>query len=153
MRAARALSPRSKFQADKGDPQSARSTTPRSPRWLRRRMQLRLLAQALQAAPIFLTDNVTINALVHLNDEHDGRTGMLAATNAGLYRTYDPTAGWEKVPYGEGLDIEPRTLCISTSEQNPNTVYVGTAKLGVLSRARRKGNRQEFGRDHSLHRA
>lgn len=77
---------------------------------------------------IALTDMV--NALVATHDERDGRTGMLAATNAGLYRTYDPTRGWEKLNYGAGYD--PRTTCISTSAQNPQTIWVGTATSGVL---------------------
>jgi photosystem II stability/assembly factor-like uncharacterized protein len=89
-------------------------------------------AQALQTAPVFLTDNVTVNALAHTFDEREGRPGMLAATNTGLYRTYDPLMGWERVAYGAGLEGEPRTLCIATSVHDPGTVYVGTAKAGVL---------------------
>ena len=89
-------------------------------------------AQALQAAPVFLVDNITINALVHTYDERGGRPGMLAATNTGLYRTYDPNAGWERLSYGESLDAEARTLTISTSPNNPQTIYVGTANSGVL---------------------
>jgi photosystem II stability/assembly factor-like uncharacterized protein len=85
-------------------------------------------AEAMQNAPVVLTE--TVNALVHTYDERDGRPGMLAATNAGLYRTYDPSQGWERLPYGAGFDA--RTLCISTVEQNPSTIYVGTATSGVL---------------------
>jgi peptidoglycan hydrolase-like protein with peptidoglycan-binding domain len=77
---------------------------------------------------VALTD--TVNALVATHDERDGRIGMLAATNAGLYRTYDPTRGWEKLNYGAGFD--PRTTCLSTSAQNPQTIWVGTATSGVL---------------------
>ncbi len=85
-------------------------------------------AEALQAAPVFLTD--TINALAYTHDEREGKRGLLAATNAGLYRSYDITKGWERVSYGQAFDT--RTLCISTSAQNVSTVYVGTSKSGVL---------------------
>jgi photosystem II stability/assembly factor-like uncharacterized protein len=88
-------------------------------------------AQALQNAPVYLTDNVTINALTHFYDEQ-GRAGILAATNTGLYKAFDPAAGWLKLAYGNGLDAEPRTLCVSTSAAEPQTIYVGTANSGVL---------------------
>jgi photosystem II stability/assembly factor-like uncharacterized protein len=85
-------------------------------------------AGAIQEAPIFLTE--TINLLVHTYDEKGGRPGMLAATNAGLFRTYDPEQGWEAVAYGSGYDM--RTLCVSTLASEPETIYVGTSKSGVL---------------------
>lgn len=77
---------------------------------------------------VALTD--AVNALAPTNDERDGRAGMLAATNAGLYRTYNPESGWEKLSYGAGFDS--RTTCLSTSAQNPQTIWVGTATSGVL---------------------
>jgi photosystem II stability/assembly factor-like uncharacterized protein len=86
------------------------------------------MADALQSAPRYLTD--TINALVYTGDERDGHKGMLAATNSGLFRNYDLTKGWERVPYGESFDV--RTLCISASAQEPETIFVGTSNSGVL---------------------
>ncbi|HEX8458262.1 MAG TPA: YCF48-related protein [Pyrinomonadaceae bacterium] len=83
--------------------------------------------QGIQTAPITLTE--TINALAYLQDA-DGSLKILAATNNGLYRTADPTKGWEKLPFGAGLDA--RTLSVSTSAQNPQTIYVGTSVSGVL---------------------
>ncbi len=77
---------------------------------------------------IALTD--AVNALSHTYDQRDGRYGILAATNAGLYRTYDPLQGWEKISYGPGID--PRTTAISVTAQNSKTIYVGTANSGVL---------------------
>lgn len=77
---------------------------------------------------IALTD--AVNALVSTHDERDGRRGMMAATNAGLYRTYNPEGGWEKLSYGAGFD--PRTTSLSVSAQNPQTIWVGTATSGVL---------------------
>ncbi len=85
-------------------------------------------AASLQTAPQALTD--TINALAYTFDEKDGQRGILAATNAGLFRTYNPTVGWERLSYGK--DFDARTLCISASPQSPNTIYVGTATSGTL---------------------
>jgi photosystem II stability/assembly factor-like uncharacterized protein len=85
-------------------------------------------AAAAQTAPVFLID--TINALAYTGDERDGRPGMLAATNAGLFRSYDLTKGWEVIPYGPRLDV--RTLCVSASAQEPQTIFVGTSNSGVL---------------------
>ncbi len=85
-------------------------------------------ADSVQAAPVYLTD--TINFITHTFDERDGRPGLLAATNTGLFRTYNVEKGWERLAYGQGFDA--RTLCVSTSQQNPMTVFVGTATSGVL---------------------
>jgi photosystem II stability/assembly factor-like uncharacterized protein len=86
-------------------------------------------AASVQTAPVFLTD--TVNALAYTGDERDGHPGMLAATNAGLFRTYDLSKGWEVVPYGPNLDV--RTLCVSTSTQEPSVMFVGTSNSGVLA--------------------
>jgi photosystem II stability/assembly factor-like uncharacterized protein len=85
-------------------------------------------ADALQSVTIYLTD--TINALAYDYDERDGKVGILAATNAGLFRSYDFTKGWQRLAYDDGLDF--RTLCISTTSQSPKTIFVGTATSGVL---------------------
>jgi photosystem II stability/assembly factor-like uncharacterized protein len=73
-----------------------------------------------------LTDPV--NAMV----SYTGKSGreMLAATNAGLFRTSDPSLGWDRLSYGQGMDN--RTTCISTSAQNPSVIFVGTATSSVL---------------------
>lgn len=73
-----------------------------------------------------LTDPV--NALVSFA----GKAGheILAATNAGLYRTSDPALGWDRFSYGQGIDV--RTTCISANTQNPSVIFVGTATSGVL---------------------
>jgi photosystem II stability/assembly factor-like uncharacterized protein len=83
--------------------------------------------QGIATAPIALTE--TVNALAYLS-EADGSLKILAATNNGLYRSADPVKGWEKMPFGTGLDA--RTLSVSTSAQNPQTIYVGTSTSGVL---------------------
>lgn len=109
-----------KFQSDKGLPQTGK-LDPRT-----------LAALALKAEPstsVFLTEE-TINALAPTHDERDGRPGIFAATNNGLYRTYDPMQGWQRVPLGEGLDA--RVLTVSSHPQNPKTIWVGTSSSGVL---------------------
>ena len=63
-------------------------------------------------------------------DVESQRPIFLAATNLGLFRSFDPAQGWQKLPYGSGLD--PRTSCISTDAQQPETIWVGTAASGVL---------------------
>lgn len=83
--------------------------------------------QGIATAPIALTE--TVNALAYL-PEADGSLKILAATNNGLYRSADPVKGWEKMAFGPGLDA--RTLSVSTSAQNPQTIYVGTSTSGVL---------------------
>jgi photosystem II stability/assembly factor-like uncharacterized protein len=70
-----------------------------------------------------------VNALVHTIDPETQQPAILAATNTGLYRTVDPAKGWQKLSYGS---FDPRTTCISTSEKQPETIWVGTPSLGVL---------------------
>jgi peptidoglycan hydrolase-like protein with peptidoglycan-binding domain len=70
-----------------------------------------------------------VNALVHTIDPETQQPAILAATNTGLYRTVDPTKGWQKLSYGS---FDPRTTCISTSERQPETIWVGTPSSGVL---------------------
>jgi photosystem II stability/assembly factor-like uncharacterized protein len=71
-----------------------------------------------------------VNALAHTVDPETGKPGYLAATNAGLYRSFDPAKGWQKLPFGTGLD--PRASCISTNLEEPETIWVGTPASGVL---------------------
>ncbi len=77
----------------------------------------------------------TIDALTErvnqLIPTHDGKNGMYAATDTGLYRTYDVSKGWERLAYSEELDKQ--TLTVAVSEQMPERIWVGTARSGVLS--------------------
>jgi photosystem II stability/assembly factor-like uncharacterized protein len=116
------------FQADKGIPISGTlDDATLTALGLGGGVQTSTAAGKLPVPPVFLSDMV--NALAHTWDEN-GRMGLLAATNAGLYRTFDPMQGWEKLSYGAGLD--PRTTCISSTLQNQSTIWVGTATSGVL---------------------
>lgn len=73
-----------------------------------------------------LTDPV--NALTSVSSRNG--TQILAATNSGLFRTSDPAQGWDRLPYGRGVDV--RTTCISSNAQNPSVMLVGTTTSGVL---------------------
>ncbi|HEX8142645.1 MAG TPA: YCF48-related protein [Pyrinomonadaceae bacterium] len=118
-----------KFQADKGiDVTGTLDDATLTALGLAGGVQTSTAAGKLPQPPLFLTD--AVNALAPTHDERDGRPGMLAATNAGLLRSYDPATGWERLPYPGTLDS--RTLCVSTSAQNPSTIWVGTALSGVL---------------------
>lgn len=108
------------FQSDKGLPQTGK---------LDSRTLAALALKADSSTPVFLTEE-TINALAPTHDERDGRPGIFAATNSGLYRTYDPTQGWQRVPLGNGFDA--RVLAVSSHPQNPKTIWVGTSSSGVL---------------------
>lgn len=80
------------------------------------------------AVSVVLSD--AVNALGQTLDVDTQRPVFLAATNLGLYRSLDPTQGWQKLPYGSNFDT--RTSCISVDPQHPETIFVGTASSGVL---------------------
>jgi photosystem II stability/assembly factor-like uncharacterized protein len=116
------------FQAEKGIPISGKlDDATLAALGLAGGVQTSTPAGKLPASTVFLTD--VVNALATTWDE-SGRAGILAATNAGLYRTFDPALGWEKLSYSPGLDS--RTTCLSTTMQNQSTIWVGTATSGVL---------------------
>lgn len=68
-----------------------------------------------------------VRALSHTND---GKNGMLAVTDKGLYRTYNIATGWEKLSFGEG--INEQVFAVHASESQPNTIWAGTVRSGVV---------------------
>jgi len=60
----------------------------------------------------------------------DDKRGIFAGTDNGLYRTYDIARGWQKVPFGEGMDSN--VFVVYTTPLVPGTIWVGTASSGVL---------------------
>ncbi|MGI8494216.1 MAG: YCF48-related protein, partial [Pyrinomonadaceae bacterium] len=60
----------------------------------------------------------------------DGKNGIFAGTVKGLYRSYDPAKGWEKISFGAGIDEQ--VYAVAASAQNPNTIFVGTAISGLI---------------------
>lgn len=60
----------------------------------------------------------------------DGKNGIFAGTDKGLYRSYDVTKGWEKLPFAPG--ISENVFAIYSSPQKPETIWVGTERSGVI---------------------
>ncbi|MFN2530436.1 MAG: YCF48-related protein [Pyrinomonadaceae bacterium] len=85
-------------------------------------------ANAEEQSSLIIAD--AVNALVHTVDPRTNKPGILAATNAGLYRTFDPNKGWQKLSFSPETD--PRATCISTNLRTPEVIWVGTAAAGVL---------------------
>ncbi|MET0751789.1 MAG: YCF48-related protein [Pyrinomonadaceae bacterium] len=72
-----------------------------------------------------LTEKVTI-----LANTGDGKNGVFAGTDNGLFRSYDVTKGWEKINFGAGIDTS--VFVIFVSPNMPGTIWVGTATSGVV---------------------
>jgi len=85
-------------------------------------------ANSGEQSSVILAD--AVYTLVHAIDPVTQKSAFLAGTNAGLYRTFDPNKGWQRLSYGEGID--PRTTTVSTTLDDPATIWVGTATSGVL---------------------
>ncbi|MEP6947110.1 MAG: YCF48-related protein [Acidobacteriota bacterium] len=60
----------------------------------------------------------------------DGKNGIFAGTDKGLFRSYDLTKGWEKLDLG--LGVNDNIFAVHTSAQRPGTIWIGTATSGVL---------------------
>jgi photosystem II stability/assembly factor-like uncharacterized protein len=60
----------------------------------------------------------------------DGKNGFYAGTDSGLYRSYDLTKGWEKLSFGAGID--ENVFAIHSTPQQPETIWVGTEKSGMI---------------------
>ena len=86
---------------------------------------------SVPAAPVtpnlVATLKTKVNLLVHTND---GKNGIIAATDSGIYRTYNIATGWEKMPLGEG--VNEQIFALHVSPVQPNTIWVGTVRSGVL---------------------
>ncbi len=79
------------------------------------------------AAPVIvpaLTE--TVKVLAFTNDE---KGGLLAGTDKGIYRSYDVTKGWEKLPFG---DLDENIFAIHTTPLVPGTIWAGTSRSGVV---------------------
>ncbi len=60
----------------------------------------------------------------------DGKNGIFAGTDKGLFRTYDITKGWEKLAFGG--DLNENVFAIHSSPAKPGTIWAGTAISGVV---------------------
>jgi len=79
-------------------------------------------------ATVVLAD--AVNVLAESIDLESQRPVFLAATNMGLFRSFDPTQGWQRLSYGAGLD--QRTTAILADAMHPETIWAGTAASGLL---------------------
>lgn len=55
--------------------------------------------------------------------------GLLAGTDRGLFKTTDPTKGWEKLPFGA---FNENVFAVHVAAERPDTIWVGTATSGVI---------------------
>ena len=60
----------------------------------------------------------------------DGKSGIFAGTDRGLYRSYDLNKGWERINLGPG--VSGSILAIYVHPKAPQRIYVGTASAGLL---------------------
>lgn len=65
-----------------------------------------------------------------LSRTEDGRSGLLAGTDRGLYRSYDPGKGWEKLSLGFGVDANIQAIYVNPAA--PQRIVVGTASSGLI---------------------
>ena len=77
-----------------------------------------------------------VNALAYTND---GKNGIYAATESGLYRTYDIDKGWQKVWQQSIVStdlrqrITERVFVITVSPRDSNQLWIGTSRSGLLT--------------------
>lgn len=64
-----------------------------------------------------------------LKHTEDGKNGYIAATNKGLFRSYDISKGWQKIDLGERMDNQISAIHVST--EKPEVIWVGTAAAGL----------------------
>lgn len=62
--------------------------------------------------------------------EPDGKGGIFAGSNHGLYRTHDISKGWEKVAIGS--EFSRNIYAVHVAAARPDTIWLGTATSGVL---------------------
>lgn len=87
--------------------------------------------------PVVTAAAPTVKTVPSINEKvkvlvftEDGRNGIFAGTDKGLYRSYDISKGWEKLNLGVG--INENIFAVHTSPARPGTIWVGTATSGVL---------------------
>jgi len=90
------------------------------------------------AAPV--TVAVIQEKIKVLEHTEDGKNGIFAGTDSGLYRSYDPSKGWEKINFGPG--VSSNVFAVHSSPLQPSTIYAGTDRSGLLI-SRDSGNTWE----------
>jgi photosystem II stability/assembly factor-like uncharacterized protein len=79
-------------------------------------------------APVFVP--ALMQTVKVLAFTEDGKNGILAGTDSGLYLSYDISKGWQKIPLGDG--ISNSIFAIHISPKQPDTIWAGTAASGVI---------------------
>jgi len=83
------------------------------------------------AAPAVVALRPVLNEKVKMLEVLPGeRGGILAGTDNGLYRSYDPAKGWEKLSFPAG--INSNVFAMHVNAARPDTIWVGTATSGVI---------------------
>jgi photosystem II stability/assembly factor-like uncharacterized protein len=110
-------------------PKPAKKAVPAKKRMTAAQRKAAAAAAAKAAAEPKLVPALTekVKVLAFTEDE---KNGILAGTDKGLYRTYDITKGWEKLPFGEGFN--DNVFAVYSSALVPGTIWVGTATSGVI---------------------
>lgn len=86
------------------------------------------VAEAAPAGPVIIPAIAEkVKVLVFTED---GKNGMFAGTDKGLYRTYDIAKGWEKLSLGDG--VNDNVFAVYSSPLTPGTIWVGTATSGLI---------------------
>ena len=85
---------------------------------------------AAAAVPVVVTVGSINEKVKVLAFTEDGRNGMFAGTDKGLYRSYDIAKGWEKLNLGVG--VNDNIFALHVSPTRPGTIWVGTATSGVM---------------------
>jgi photosystem II stability/assembly factor-like uncharacterized protein len=66
----------------------------------------------------------------NLNYARDGKNGIFAATDKGLYRSQNIATGWDKFSFGGGID--ERVFAAASSINAPNRIFAGTSFSGLI---------------------
>lgn len=72
-----------------------------------------------------LTEKVKVFAFTE-----DGKNGIIAGTDLGLYRTYDISKGWERISFGSNIKVN--VFSIHVSPLAPEKIWIGTANFGLM---------------------
>ena len=102
----------------------------------KRRVAVRVAAPPPADPKMISAIGEKVNSLVSTND---GKNGIYAATESGLYRTYDIDKGWERVWQQTVVspelkqNVTERVFVIKVSPRDPNELWIGTSRSGVLT--------------------
>ena len=88
-----------------------------------------VVAPPVPTGPV-LIPALTTEKIKVLTFTEDGKNGMIAGTDKGLFRTYDISKGWEKIPLGDG--VSDNIFEVYISAKKPGSIWIGTAASGVL---------------------